>query len=173
MKPAATFATPIDTSSCDARTCSRRFPANARAVRISSANETRKSPNAAGRSATTSERPGVGIDGRGQSALTGPTIATPWLARSTGPREADGRDDHDERAGQEPHEAAHDEEGRQRHGADRERGAADVAELAHGLPQAREGVAGVDVDPEELPSCAITSVIATPCRYPISTGREK
>ena len=52
--------------------------------------------------------------------------------------------------GQEPHEAAHDEEGRQRQGADRKRGAADVAELAHGLPQAREGVAGVDVDPEEL-----------------------
>ena len=66
------------------------------------------------------------------------------------PREADGRDDHDERAGQEPHEAAHDEEGRQREGADRERGTADVAEFAHGLPEAREGVAGVDVDPEKL-----------------------
>ena len=48
VNPAAAFAAPIASSSCDARTFWLCFPANDRAVRISSANETRKMPSAAG-----------------------------------------------------------------------------------------------------------------------------
>ena len=36
----------------------------------------------------------------------------------------------------------------------------------------RESRASTSI-PRSFGSCAITSVIATPCRYPISTGREK
>ncbi len=48
VTPAAAFAAPIASSSCDASMCWLCLPANERAVRISSAKETRKMPPAAG-----------------------------------------------------------------------------------------------------------------------------
>ena len=68
VKPAAAFAAPMTNSSCDARTCSPRLPAKARAVRISSAKETRKTPSAAGSSRRTSASGGVGRLGAWQAA---------------------------------------------------------------------------------------------------------
>jgi hypothetical protein len=77
VKPPAAFAAPIASSSCDARTFSPCFPAKTRAVRISSAKVTRKTPNAAGTRRTTSASGGVGIVGLGSPDGTGPTTATP------------------------------------------------------------------------------------------------
>ena len=60
MIPAAAFAAPIASSSCPTRMCWSWLPANERAVRISSANDTRNSPTAAGTSASVSCHGGVG-----------------------------------------------------------------------------------------------------------------
>jgi hypothetical protein len=83
VRPAAAFAAPIANSSCDARTFWRCFPANDRAVRISSANETRKMPSAAGTSSRTSASGGVGMVRLGRPAGIAPVTSIPWLARSS------------------------------------------------------------------------------------------
>jgi hypothetical protein len=83
VSPAAVFAAPIASSSCDARTCWLRFPAKERAVRISSANETRKMPAAAGTRGTTSCNAGVGTSMLGSPAGIAPTIATPSACKSS------------------------------------------------------------------------------------------
>ena len=165
VKPAAAFAAPIVRSSCDARTCSPRLPANARAVRISSANETRKRPTAAGTSSRTSSSGGVGNVGRGRPPATGPTIATPWRAKSNSQERAIAADDDDQRSRHERQEAAKAEQRAERGDADCDGGAAHVAELARDLPEpvAAARVASTS-SPSSLPSCAITSVTATPCR---------
>ena len=82
MKPAAAFAVPIASSSCGARTCWLCFPANERAVRISSANETRKTPTAAGKRRMTSCQAGCGTAKLGSPAGIAPTTATPCACRS-------------------------------------------------------------------------------------------
>ena len=164
VKPAAAFAAPIVRSSWDARTVSRRFPANARAVRISSANETRNSPTAAGTSWTMSPSGGVGTVGRGSPLATGPTVATPWAARSRA---------HDAPIAPTTTTSAPGTIGRNRRRPNI--AASDAMLTASVIPltspssritsQSRpSGSVASMSSPSSLPSCAITSVTATPWR---------
>ena len=73
----AALATLIASSSWSARMCWPWRPANERAVSISSANETRNSPAAAGASVATSVHGGLGIFRSGRPAGISPTTATP------------------------------------------------------------------------------------------------
>ena len=154
VSPAAAFAAPIASSSCDARTGSWRRPANERAVRISSANETRNTPSAAGASSATSPSPGRGSVGRGRPLGIRPDDRDAVAGQVERPGGADRADDDDQRAGDARDEEAKREQHRQRHGADRHRRAADLAELARRSRPAGERVAGADREAEQLAELA-------------------
>ena len=164
VKPAAAFAAPITNSSCEARTCSPRLPANARAVRISSANETRKTPSAAGTSWSTSPSGGVGMLGRGSPPATGPTVAIPCSAKSSA---------HEAPIAPTTTSSAPGSAGMKRR---RTRSAVSVTALSAIVvpltsPSSRatspsfcSGSVASTGTPSSFPSCEITSTIATPCR---------
>ena len=154
MKPAAAFAAPIASSSCEARTFWRCFPANARAVRISSAKETTKMPSAAGTSRTTSRMRGVG---------------TVTLGSPTGSSRRPRRRGSLGRAPTKPQStatttiSAAGSLGRKKRSTNSAASAttltttvvaAHVAELVDHLPQLTERLAGVDRKPEQLAELA-------------------
>ena len=154
VNPAAAFAAPIASSSCDARTGSWRRPANERAVRISSANETRNTPSAAGASSATSPNPGRGSVGRGRPLGIRPTTATPWPARSSAQETPIAPTTTTSAPGTRGTKKRNASSTASADGADRHRRAAYRAELAGVLGQPVERVAGADREAEQLSDLA-------------------
>ena len=131
--------------------------------RISSAKETRKSPSAAG--AGGGRRQAAASAASGAAARPGPgrrprhrglRDRTPTRRRSP-PRRR-------QRSGNERQEAAQPEQRGERRDAHRERDPTHLAELADHLPEPASGSLASMSSPSSLPSWAITSVTATPCR---------
>ena len=150
VSPAAAFAAPMTSNSCPARTCSPRLPAKARAVRISSANETRKTATAAGASFSRSASCGVGRLGRGRPAGTGPTVAIPWPAKSKIQEAAIAQTTTSSAPGSTRQEAPQEQQRGERDDAHGDGGSADVAELADHLGQALQRLGRRDLEAEQL-----------------------
>ena len=146
LSPATRFPAPIASSSCEPRTLWWCLPANDRAVRISSANETTKIPAAAGMRWTICVSGGDGNERCGSPDGIAPTIAMPCDAKSnpheraiatTTTRSAAGSFGRKRFSTNSDDERARGEGGRR---------AADAAELADHLPQLPERVIRALID---------------------------
>ena len=118
-------------------------------MRISSAKETRKTPNAAGRSSSTSVSGGVGSVGRGRPPETGPDGRDSVVREVERPGGGDRSHDHEERSRKEREKTAEEQQGGERDDAERDRGTAHIAELASHLRQTLQRLRRLDRDPEQ------------------------
>ena len=152
VKPAAAFAAPITSSSCEARTCSPRRPAKARAVRISSAKETRKTPSAAGASSGDVGEPAASgaSDVAGRSGSGRPSRSRAQRSRMPTRRRSRRRRRAARRGAR--NEAAQEEQGGERDGAHRDRRSAHVAQLSRHLASRCSGSVASTGTPSSLPS---------------------
>ena len=174
VTPAAACAAPMASSSWSTRMCWSCLPANERAVRTASAKQTRKMPIAAGSSVSVSPSGGEGTCSSGQTGGDRADDRDAVGGEVERGRSRDRADDDEQRRRHLRREEAQAQQDRQgdradrprwRHGGRRDRGRPPRAAGAGPRPSTSS--------PSSFSSWPMTSTIATPWMYPISTGLER